>query len=169
MRGLDSITDSVDMRLSKALRDTEEQGSLGCCKFMGLQRVRQDLVTKQQVYEHLLSLFCVYLKSFITKCKCWKSSWKIKRHNSVSTSNMQDYVWYLKQFSEVVSSFLFEKWSLKKLKWLAKLINQHKNKYTLSPPLFIFGPKGHRNSKRKKSYSMTVILCIGDITLNFMI
>ena len=32
----------------QTLGDSEGQESLGCCKLMGLQRVRHDLVTEQQ-------------------------------------------------------------------------------------------------------------------------
>ena len=46
MRQLDGITDSMDMNLGK-LRDSEGQGSLGCCRAWG-HRVGHDLVTEQQ-------------------------------------------------------------------------------------------------------------------------
>ena len=48
MKQLDSITDSIDMNLSKLKRQwrTEEPGVL---QSMGLQRVRHDLATEQQI------------------------------------------------------------------------------------------------------------------------
>ena len=50
MRWLDSIIDSIDMRLSieQTPGDSEGQGSLACCSPMGLQRVGHNLVTEQQ-------------------------------------------------------------------------------------------------------------------------
>ena len=46
MSGLDGITDSMDMNLGEFRPgDSEGQGSLACS--MGLQRVRNDLVTEQ--------------------------------------------------------------------------------------------------------------------------
>ena len=45
MRWLDSITDSIDVNVSK-LRDIVKNGSLECLKFMGSQRVRHDLATE---------------------------------------------------------------------------------------------------------------------------
>ena len=48
MRWLDGITDSVDMSSEQTLGDSEGQGSLACCKSMGLQRVGHDLATEQQ-------------------------------------------------------------------------------------------------------------------------
>ena len=47
MRWLDSITDSADMNLSK-LRDIVKTGKPGMLRFMGLQRIKQDLATEQQ-------------------------------------------------------------------------------------------------------------------------
>ena len=49
MRWLDSITDSMDMTLNK-LREIVKNRELfqGLLQFMGLQRVRHNLVTKQQ-------------------------------------------------------------------------------------------------------------------------
>ena len=47
MRCLDSVTDSMDMSLSKLQGDSKEQGSLACHNSWGC-RVRHDLVTKQQ-------------------------------------------------------------------------------------------------------------------------
>ena len=45
MRWLDSITDSIDVNVSK-LWDIVTDGSLECLKFMGSQRVRHDLATE---------------------------------------------------------------------------------------------------------------------------
>ena len=49
MRWLDSITDSIDINLSK-LQETvkDREGSLACCSPLGSQRVRYDLATGQQ-------------------------------------------------------------------------------------------------------------------------
>ena len=46
MRWLDSITESMDMNLSK-LGDSEGQESLALLQSMGSQRVGHDLVTEQ--------------------------------------------------------------------------------------------------------------------------
>ena len=46
MRWLDDITDSMDMSLSEL--KTVKTGKSGVLQFIGLQRVRQDLVTEQQ-------------------------------------------------------------------------------------------------------------------------
>ena len=46
MRWLDSITESMDMNLSK-LGDSEGQESLALLQSMGCQRVGHDLVTEQ--------------------------------------------------------------------------------------------------------------------------
>ena len=47
MRWLDSITDSMDMNLSK-LQETLKEGKPGMLQSMELQRVGRDLVTEQQ-------------------------------------------------------------------------------------------------------------------------
>ena len=46
MRGLDSITDSMDMNLSKLWETLEDRGA-SCTAVHGSQRVRQDLATEQ--------------------------------------------------------------------------------------------------------------------------
>jgi len=47
MRWLDSITDSLDMNLSK-LQEAVKEGKPGVLQSMLLQRVRYDLATEQQ-------------------------------------------------------------------------------------------------------------------------
>ena len=47
MRWLDSITDLMDMKLSK-LYDTVEDGKPGELQSIGLQRARHDLANEQQ-------------------------------------------------------------------------------------------------------------------------
>ena len=47
MRWLDGIVDSMDMSLSKLLEIVRTEKS-GVPQFIGLQRVRRDLVTEQQ-------------------------------------------------------------------------------------------------------------------------
>ena len=48
MRGLVGITDSVNMSLSK-LWETVKIGKPGVLQFLGLQRVRHNLATEQQL------------------------------------------------------------------------------------------------------------------------
>ena len=48
MRWLDSITDLMDMKLSK-LYDTVEDGKPGELQSIGLQRARHDLANEQQL------------------------------------------------------------------------------------------------------------------------
>ena len=52
MRWLDGITDSMGMRLSK-LRQIVKDRKTGALQSMGSQRVRHDLMTKQQQFEKL--------------------------------------------------------------------------------------------------------------------
>ena len=47
MRWLDEVTDSVDMNLSELL-ETMKDRKAWCATVHGVQRVRHDLVTKQQ-------------------------------------------------------------------------------------------------------------------------
>ena len=54
MRWLDSITNLIDMNLSK-LKEIVKDGETGVLQSMGLQRVRHDLVTEQQLL--LISYF----------------------------------------------------------------------------------------------------------------
>ena len=51
MRRLDSITDSMDMSLSKNFRRQWRAEEPGMLQFMGWQRVRHDLVTEQQQFK----------------------------------------------------------------------------------------------------------------------
>ena len=51
MRGLDSITDSMDINLSK-LQETVKDKKPGVLQSMGSQRVRQDLVTEQETFKN---------------------------------------------------------------------------------------------------------------------
>ena len=48
MRCLDSITNSVDMNLSKLWEIVKDKGSMVCCKCIGLQKVGHGLVTEQK-------------------------------------------------------------------------------------------------------------------------
>ena len=48
MRSLDSITNSIDMNLSK-FWETVKDGEPGVMQFMGSQRIEHDLVTDQQL------------------------------------------------------------------------------------------------------------------------
>ena len=52
MRCLDSITESMDMNLSK-LREMVRDGKPAGLQSMGSQRVRRDLVTEQQQHTHI--------------------------------------------------------------------------------------------------------------------
>ena len=57
MRWLDSITNSMDMNLSKLQKIVEDRGAW-CVEAMGSQRVRHDLVTeKQQQNTFLIFIF----------------------------------------------------------------------------------------------------------------
>ena len=53
MRWLDSITDSVDINLSK-LRETAKDREHGMLQSMGSQRFGHDLVTKQQLNHFII-------------------------------------------------------------------------------------------------------------------
>ena len=61
---VDSITDSMDMNLSKLQGDTEGEGSLGCCSPWG-HRVGHKLTTEQQqlLFEIALPLILMGLMS----------------------------------------------------------------------------------------------------------
>ena len=63
MRGLDGITDSMDMNLRRTPGDSKEEGSLTCCSPWGSQRVGHDLATEQlfnsRISFRLLSSFSV--------------------------------------------------------------------------------------------------------------
>ena len=58
MRWSDSITDSMDMNLSK-LQGSGGQRSLECYKSMGSQRVGQDLATEQQYQQQIILLIII--------------------------------------------------------------------------------------------------------------
>ena len=64
LRWLDSITDSVDMNLSKHQEIVEGQRSLECCSSWGSQRVGQDLVTE---HFNLTTGWCYCFKNRETK------------------------------------------------------------------------------------------------------
>ena len=71
MRWLDSITDSMDINLSK-LQETVKDKKPGVLQSMGSQRVRQDLVAEQPQLCVSLSLLLDY-KTIEVKAHHWLS------------------------------------------------------------------------------------------------
>ena len=75
MRWLDSITDSMEMNLSK-LGGSEGQRSLACCSSWGSQRVRHDLAAEQQLsskeHNQMSPIFWLFLM-FNNRIKIFKS------------------------------------------------------------------------------------------------
>ena len=86
MRWLDSITDSVDMNLSK-LSDSGGQGSLACCS-PWLQRVRHDLVTEPQQKWGCTNIACISRE----KLKLW----------SVGSSEIAAHVWQRRELNSAL-------------------------------------------------------------------
>ena len=80
MRWLDSITDSMDMNLSKLLETVEGSGVL---QSMGSQRYRHDSVTEQQQILYWTELICIALNR---NSLCRTSDRKHVHHRQPSTS-----------------------------------------------------------------------------------
>ena len=64
MRWLDSITDSMDMNLSK-FQDIVKDRGVWCAAGYGSQRVGHDLATKQQQQQHSLGISAAAVPSHI--------------------------------------------------------------------------------------------------------
>ena len=75
MRRLDSITDSIDMNLSKSRRQLKT-GECGVLKSVESQRVRHDLVSEQQQHPQPSTYTKKMILSVFTKGTCKTTAFK---------------------------------------------------------------------------------------------
>ena len=88
---VDSITDSMDMNLSKLQGDTEGEGSLGCCSPWG-HRVGHKLATEQQQYSRLCFRCWGYCRKDNKRSRwAWTLNMNVIQNMSVTKHNV---TWY---------------------------------------------------------------------------